>query len=235
MKKIFTFLVLTIVNYSYSQDPRIFENIWYLTNVILDGANNLPPTNGITLNFSTPTFFSSNSCNTMYANVKFENNETNFSASQYNYTLNICTDIIASRYQDIYFPFFYERKNYDFSKTYEFTYKITELLGTRTLIINSADNQQAVYSSSNLSTTDFEKLDFSFSPNPGKDYLEVRKNGKSINNAIAEFYNELGQICLIKKLNATITKIELTNIASGIYFIKIKTENETITKKFIKI
>lgn len=234
MKKFFTFLALTILNYSYSQDPRIFENIWYLTNVIVDGTNNLPPTNGITINFS-PTFFSSNSCNTMGANVKFENNETNFSASQYAYSLNICTDMPRYRYQEIYFPFFYERKNYDFSKTYQFTYKITELLETRTLIINSADNQQAVYSSSNLSTTNFEKYDFSFSPNPSKDYLEVRKNGKSIDNAIAEFYNEFGQICLTKKLNTTITKIELTNIASGIYFIKIKTGNETITKKFIKI
>lgn len=227
--------MLTIVNLSFSQDSRIFENVWHLTNVIVNGVNNIPPNGNMNINFTSPTNFYAYACNTMYASVTFENNNTNFSASNYGYTLDLCYNPPAENYQNIYFPFFFDGNNPNPLTIYNFTYNISELLGVRTLIINSMFNQQAVYSSVMLSYDDFEKLDFSFSPNPSKDYLEINLNNGFTENAIAEFYNEIGQICKTVNLNQDNTKIEINNLSSGIYIVKIKAKNEVLTKKFIKI
>lgn len=227
--------MLTIVNLSFSQDTRIFENVWHLTNVIVNGISNIPPNGNMNINFTSPTNFYAYACNTMYASVTFESNNTNFSASNYVYTLDFCSNPPAENYQNIYFPFFYDGNNPNPLSVYNFTYIISELLGVRTLIINSMFNQQAIYSSVMLSNENFEKLDFSFSPNPSKDYLEININNGFTENTIAEFYNEIGQICKTANLNYDNTKIEINNLASGIYFVKIITKNETITKKLIKI
>jgi len=72
-------------------------------------------------------------------------------------------------------------------------------------------------------------------PNPCKDYLEINLKNEFSEDTIAEFYNEVGQICRIDYLKNKHTKIELNDLSSGIYFVKIKTKNETITKKLIKI
>ena len=235
MKKFHILLMLTIVNLSFSQDSRIFENVWHLTNVIVNGANNIPPNGNMNLNFTSPTNFSAYACNTMYASVTFENNNTNFSASNYAYTLNICSNPLAGNYQNIYFPFFLDGNNANHLTVYNFTYSISELSGVRTLIINSMFNQQAVYSSSMLSNDNFEKLNFSFSPNPSKDYLEINLNNGFKENTIVEFYNEIGQICKTANLKNDNAKIEINNLSNGIYIVKIKTENEVLTKKFVKM
>jgi hypothetical protein len=234
MKNIYTFLMLIIVNLSFSQDARIFENVWYLTNVIVNGVNNIPPSANMNINFTSPTNFYAYSCNTMYASVVFENNNTNFSASNYMYTLDICNNSQAENYQNIYFSFFLDGNNPNPSTVNNFNYTITELLGVKTLTINSMFNQQAIYSSVMLSNDNFEKLDFSFSPNPSKDYIVINLNNKFTENIIVEIYNEIGQICKTSNLNHN-NKIEINNLPCGIYIIKIKAENEILTKKFIKI
>ena len=116
-----------------------------------------------------------------------------------------------------------------------FTYNISEFQGERSLIIYSMSNKQAIYSNIMLSTNNFEKLDFSFFPNPSKDYLVINLNSGFTENTVAEIYNEIGQVCKTINLNYDITKIELNNLESGIYFVKIKSKNDTITKKLIKI
>lgn len=150
------------------------------------------------------------------------------------YTLDICNNSQAENYQNIYFSFFLDGNNPNPSTVNNFNYTITELLGVKTLTINSMFNQQAIYSSVMLSNDNFEKLDFSFSPNPSKDYIVINLNNKFTENIIVEIYNEIGQICKTSNLNHN-NKIEINNLPCGIYIIKIKAENEILTKKFIKI
>ncbi len=171
----------------------------------------------------------------MNASVTFENNNTNFSASNYAYTLDICNNMPSQNYQNIYFPFFLDGNNTNPTTIYNFTYNISELLGVRTLTINSMFNQQAIYSNVMLSNDYFEKFDFSLAPNPSQDYLEINFENGFTEEATVEFYNEIGQICKTMHLNSNKTKIELNNLSSGIYFVKLKTENKTVTKKLIKL
>lgn len=227
--------MLIVVHLSFSQDARLFENDWYLTNIIVNGVNNLPPNEGMNLYFNSTTFLSAYACNTMYANVSFEDNNTNFSASNYVYTLDFCTNQLAANYQKIYFGFFHDGTNSNPLAVYNFTYTISESFGVKTLTINSMYNQQAIYSSVILSNPKFKQIDFSLSPNPSKDYLEINLKNEFSENTFLEFYNEIGQICKTVILKYDTKKIEINDLSNGIYFVKIKTKNETITKKFVKI
>ena len=38
MKKIYLILLISLANFSYSQDSRLFDNYWYLTNFIENGV-----------------------------------------------------------------------------------------------------------------------------------------------------------------------------------------------------
>ncbi len=225
--------MLIIVNVSFSQDSRIFDNVWYLKNIIENEVNNFPPNGNMNINFASNNF-SAYACNTMYAGVTFGNNNTTFSASNFVYTLNLCEDIPVGNYQETYyFPFFQDSSNPN--AVNDFTYTISELQSIKTLTINSKFNKQAVFTSAMLSTDDFIKSDFSFSPNPSHDYLEINLNNGFTENTVVEFHNEMGQICKTVILNHDNSKIELNNLSTGIYFVKIKNRNETFTRKLIKI
>ncbi len=68
-------------------------------------------------------------------------------------------------------------------------------------------------------------------PSPTKDVLNIVTDNTKINNA--EIFDITG-----KQMSTTITQdkssINVANLAAGTYFIKISTDNNTITKKFIK-
>ena len=234
MKKIYTILIIAFANLSFSQDSRLFENTWYLRNVIVNGINNIPPNGNMNISF-TATHFGTYCCNTMTGLITFANNSTSFSATNYNYSLDICNNVQAGNYQNIYFPFFDNGNNSNYNAVYNFTYNISELQGVRTLIINSMFNQQAVYSSVRLSSDNFKKMNLSISPNPSYDYVEINGQNRFTENTIVEFYNGMGQNCKTVNLNTEKTKIDLSNLPSGVYVLKIRTLNEIITQKLVKI
>ena len=232
MKKIYTILMILTINLSFSQDPRIFENFWYLTNIIENGNSYIPPTSNMGINFATQNNYAVG-CLPILFEVTFENNNTNFSATNFLPCLCFCTNPIAENYEsNKYFPFLIN--NFNPINVEYFTYIITELLGEKTLIINNAYNKQALYSSVMLSNKNFEKSDFNIYPNPSAEFIEININANSINNATVEFYNEIGLSCKTVKLSFEKTIIETKDLANGMYFVKITTENGTTTTKLIK-
>ncbi|MDD3003587.1 T9SS type A sorting domain-containing protein [Flavobacterium sp.] len=234
MKKLYTLILLASLNFSFAQDPQLFQNFWFLQNVIIDGVDNFPPNSNMYLNFDSATYFHTKACNTMAGQVAFENNFTNFSASNYTFTLDMCLDTAAENYQNTYFPFFGEENGTSPSTTYNFTYTITEALGLKTLIITSEFNQQAIYTDIILSKQQFEKEAFSFYPNPSEDFIEINLNNTLTNNTTLDIYNNIGILHKTEKLTANTTQIYISNLASGIYFLKITSENGISVKKLIK-
>ncbi len=79
-----------------------------------------------------------------------------------------------------------------------------------------------------LSAEDFSKVGFEIYPNPTSQYLHIKTQADDYNYGI---YNSIGQ-----KIETTKTEnnINVSNLTSGIYFIKIETETGSVTKKFIK-
>jgi hypothetical protein len=68
-------------------------------------------------------------------------------------------------------------------------------------------------------------------PNPVHDVLNI-----SLDEAITavSIYNLLGQIVLVKSVNATESAIDVSNLGSGTYFVKVQAENKFKTIKIIK-
>lgn len=80
-----------------------------------------------------------------------------------------------------------------------------------------------------LSTPDIEVIDFSIYPNPTTDNLYINQ----INNLTkVEIINMNGQLVLTKENN--LEKVNVSRLHSGMYFLKVYTENGSSSKKFIK-
>ena len=74
------------------------------------------------------------------------------------------------------------------------------------------------------------KKQLQFFPNPAINYLTIRITQKSL----IEILNIEGQIINVIKCESEETSIDVSNLSSGIYIIKAKTDNGTVIKKFIK-
>ena len=78
-----------------------------------------------------------------------------------------------------------------------------------------------------------EEFDFSISPNPAKEFINI-KITKNITGAIY-IHDNLGNQILSRNVNGTMHEIiPLHNFNSGIYFVSIKTRGQTIIKRLIK-
>ncbi|MDB4237119.1 T9SS type A sorting domain-containing protein, partial [Flavobacteriaceae bacterium] len=83
-----------------------------------------------------------------------------------------------------------------------------------------------------LSVINFEDLKNTIRvfPNPTSNIVNIETNG-SFEIKEMVLYNVLGERILLK---TTDKLIDLTNLNTGIYLLRIKTSNETITKKIVK-
>ena len=82
-----------------------------------------------------------------------------------------------------------------------------------------------------LSNPDFDNNSFTAYPNPVQDVLKLSYNQNITNVAV---YNLLGQQVLTTNVNATKGQIDMSNLATGTYLVKVNTENAVKTIKVIK-
>lgn len=82
-----------------------------------------------------------------------------------------------------------------------------------------------------LSNAKFDDNSFKVYPNPVKDILNLSYN-QSITNI--EIFNMLGQQVLVKAVNATQDQVDMSNLVTGTYLVKVATENQVKTIKVIK-
>lgn len=81
-----------------------------------------------------------------------------------------------------------------------------------------------------LATSEVLKNKIKIYPNPATDFISLNIENQ-LNTISVEIYNELGQLI---KTTKTLTDIVVSDLRNGIYFLKIKSENELQTLKFIK-
>lgn len=82
-----------------------------------------------------------------------------------------------------------------------------------------------------LSSNEFETAGFKLYPNPVKDVLNL---SYVQNIASVEIFNMLGQQVLVKAVNATQGQVDMSNLGTGTYLVKIATDNQVKTIKVIK-
>ena len=82
-----------------------------------------------------------------------------------------------------------------------------------------------------LATSTFDNASFSAQPNPVKDILNLSYNKNITNVAV---YNLLGQVVINRAVNNTESKIDMSELTSGAYMVKVTADNQVKTIKVIK-
>ncbi|PKP24140.1 MAG: hypothetical protein CVU03_13545, partial [Bacteroidetes bacterium HGW-Bacteroidetes-2] len=100
-------------------------------------------------------------------------------------------------------------------------------------VLNTGGESDVVVDLSNaiLSTSDNTIEGFTFYPNPTSDVLNVKANSTIDTITI---YNTLGQQILNKTIGATTSQLNVSNLTTGVYLIKVISEGQTGTYRLIK-
>ena len=78
-----------------------------------------------------------------------------------------------------------------------------------------------------------EDVKFSISPNPASTTLNIKISEK-LNNAKITVFDVLGKKVYTKDLNTLTPSVDVSKWNSGVYLVKISSENFTQTRRFVK-
>jgi aryl-phospho-beta-D-glucosidase BglC (GH1 family) len=83
---------------------------------------------------------------------------------------------------------------------------------------------------------EFAKVDFEFTifPNPAKDKISVKYNGND-RNAIVELFDYTGKMIQSEIIVNDELSINIIGLNKGIYYLRLVTSDNTLTKRFIKL
>jgi hypothetical protein len=234
MKTFITIFILALSTNAFAQDPQLFENTWYLQNLVIDGENNFPPSNNevqfVDLKiYENEMLLETNVCNNASGVVSVTNSNFMFTDGLA-ITLSDCNIQTNTLFEEKYFGFFLA------NLTDPFNYNIIDNGNENfNLIITSGSGNHAVYGNNFLSTVDFQNSQFSIYPNPAKNEMFITAQNTA-GNLKVKIFNIEGKLLSTQTLEvANKTSIDVSSLTSGIYFLNIEDENgNTTTKKFIK-
>ncbi len=86
---------------------------------------------------------------------------------------------------------------------------------------------------SSLSISEAQRLDFDMFPNPAADNLTIQLPSNSV-EATVEFYDYIGRLALSNKISASNNKINVHNLNSGVYILKVVSNDKIGSQRFIK-
>lgn len=218
----------------YAQDPQLFENLWYLHDINIDGESNIPPINN-EIPFVAAEFFEDG---TVYTEIcdyggtgmleyigidEFSILEMNFlqGGCHTNYPTN-------EDYAGLYLNFWYSVGNENAS------YQITGNGEIRTLIITSVNSDFAIFKNEILLSIDsFSKSKFLIYPNPAQETLFI---DNSFNQQVnAKVYDVNGKLLRNLLLETEQSEIDVKQFQAGLYFVVFENEDGMrVSKKFVK-
>ena len=88
-------------------------------------------------------------------------------------------------------------------------------------------------SSPSLSISEANRLDFEMYPNPAKENLIIQLPSGA-NKAIVSFYDYVGRLALTKNISDSNSRINVSELSSGIYILKVIAGTKIGSQKFIK-
>jgi hypothetical protein len=122
-------------------------------------------------------------------------------------------------------------------------YTITGLTGSTTYEIqvqaNCGDGNASDWSASlfvttkNVGINSWLENSVNLYPNPAKEYFDIRING-DVNVTSMEVYDVYGKLLNAMNVVENPTRINVSNLANGMYFVRVNTEAGAVTKTFVK-
>ncbi|MBQ1819679.1 MAG: T9SS type A sorting domain-containing protein, partial [Bacteroidales bacterium] len=70
-------------------------------------------------------------------------------------------------------------------------------------------------------------------PNPAKEYVDIRVDG-DLNVTMMEVYDVYGKLINTVNVIDNPTRINVSSLANGMYFVRVTTEKGMVTKTFVK-
>ena len=122
-------------------------------------------------------------------------------------------------------------------------YTITGLTGSTTYEIqvqaNCGDGNASDWSASlfvttkNVGINSWLENSVNLYPNPAKEYVDIRIDG-DVNVTSMEVYDVYGKLLNAMNVVENPTRINVSNLANGMYFVRVNTEAGAVTKTFVK-
>lgn len=206
----------------FAQQGEFVSNVWYLEKLIIQGDDLFLPQNEevsqstLEIDSSNSVFYIDFCYGGMADGLSFPD-DNNFTIDNFSAPAMACEITENNCYQGLYFNFIWN------NSVYPFHYSVTEEEDNlKKLVITGNDNNQAVYYNSSLSVQDAKELHFVIYPNPTKDFIYIETKETSLK---IEIYDISGKICLVQELNKSTENINITNLSSGVYFLKATNNN----------
>lgn len=244
--KIYRFLLILICfiisQNILAQDLILFEGVWELESITIDGEEFFPPSNeevdSVDLIFEeanngNPDMIIGSVCDAFSASVTFQEADGGFPTfmigDDYVTTLANCDTSENQNFQGMYFTF------YEASLSDPFEYDLIALGESIYLTVFSSNGDTAYYSNPTLSASDFIKPSFSIYPNPVQDQIFIGADQTIQAYTITVFDVQGKQLVQTSKKALGANPIQTQDWTSGIYFVRLESQNGAITtQRFIK-
>ena len=235
MKNIKIVLIFSLAYFtSYAQDPQLFENTWYLQDVVINELVYLPPniesepeTGSIHFNEKNDVV-NIDYCSKTEALINYQTDDNVFTIEDNPVVLiGDCLNPENNIFAELYSSVFFDQG----LALNPFTYTIINLSEVSILYIVNSVGIKAVYVNRILSNQDFISLDFSIYPNPVTDYVTIESISQHSFKKI-NVYDALGRLVLEQKNPSN--QLDVSNLDSGLLFLIIETDIGVTIKRLIK-
>lgn len=226
MKYIITLISIIYSINCFSQNPNLFQT-WYLYDYYSTDDNIHHPISAITPSISpyltfteTLTFNGEGACNSFNGTVSFPF-DGNLEFANFSSTLNLCGSSEHISFEGAYFSFLQSPGG---------QYYLGGEGDNMSLVISNPIFINYVFGNSQLHSPNFDLTQTLVYPNPVNSKLFVDSKNNVINKI--EIFNAIGQT--VKIINAGFEVINMSDFNSGVYVMKLYSEDKTVSKKIIK-
>lgn len=222
---------MTLSSFCLAQTPEMLDTTWYLHKLLIDEVDNTPPTNSD--NISVTADFNFNDFETVVCagatGSLSDFSDTNFTINDLFISTIDCINPESSSFESQYYGTFYLAAFNDKQFDYEI---VNGTVSPRTLIITNENGDKAFYGNTILDINSFELSEVSLYPNPVKNELYLKTT--TIIERL-EIYSITGELVKQESTLINASKINVENLVSGVYFLKLMTDEGVIsTHKIIK-
>ena len=218
-------IICSVNCFSQNPSPELFQT-WYLSSVQTSDLNPVynvysinPPIVPTLIISNTLNFTGTGACNT-FNGVFVSTFSGQLQTTNFTPTTSVCSPETHNYFEVSYFGFL----------QYASQYQIIQQGSGLLLMMNNPIFGQAIFQNFPLKTTEFDIEKIAIYPNPSNSVIFLNSNQVVISKI--NVINSYGQS--VKIISDGFQAINISDLSSGIYILKVETEIGTVNRKFIK-
>jgi len=235
LKILFLTLIGSSTMYAQDPDPVLFEDLWYLTELVVDGNSiDIPQTSEIEtvlLYFLTDSVVT-DACNRI-GTLLVAFTDTSFTTDNWGFLKSNCFLQSTIDFENFYFDDFYQ-----FNPPFGDVFTYTIVSGPNDdlmLTVTNSEGDIAVYGNPALGIEDVTQNAFTLYPNPASEKVFLQLLMGMVAQEV-RLYDVQGRLMSQEVLNQTrLIEIGTTSLRAGLYFIQvIDDKGQVSVERFVK-